>query len=84
MKAQFSGKFGQQIVSFQVIEPLNTLMDTFDTHIYTKDWHPEDHISFYDNVCQRDLDETSPITNCSEANLFDTVSTNDKKLLLWT
>ena len=53
-------------------------MDTFDTHIYTKDWHPEDHISFYDNVCQRDLDETSPITNCSEANLFDTVSTNDK------
>jgi len=35
-----------------VIAPINELLDTvdFDAVFYSYDWHPEDHVSFIDNI----------------------------------
>ena len=48
----------------QVVDPINKLLDTvpFDVYCYSLDWHPSDHLSFVDNVCNRKFHETSPVT----------------------
>jgi nicotinamidase-related amidase len=33
----------------------------FDLIVYTMDWHPADHISFFDNLNLRKLSEKSPV-----------------------
>jgi nicotinamidase/pyrazinamidase len=33
----------------EVIEPINTLMNSFDCVVQTQDWHPQDHLSFASN-----------------------------------
>ena len=40
-----------------VIEPINYMLDNvgFDLVVYTRDWHPEGHISFYDSLDKRKL-----------------------------
>ncbi|KAF5303581.1 hypothetical protein FQR65_LT08182 [Abscondita terminalis] len=70
-----------------VIEPINTLLDTvnFDAVFYSLDWHPSDHISFIDNLQQRVLDQTSPIS-AETAKTYDTVifaGTPPMKQRLW-
>lgn len=57
-----------------VIEPINRLLDTvrFDGVFYSLDWHPSDHVSFIDNVHQRELDGSSPVT-ADRAQTYDTV-----------
>lgn len=41
----------------EVIPVINSLIDTvpFGLIVYTKDWHPDNHISFIDNVKSRPL-----------------------------
>lgn len=57
-----------------VIEPINHLLETveFDAVFYSYDWHPEDHISFIDNLHLRKLHESSPI-KAEQVRTFDTV-----------
>lgn len=54
------------IVGFllQVIDPINKLIDTveFDAVFYSLDWHPADHVSFIDNIKQRPIHPTSPVS----------------------
>lgn len=51
-------------VLFQVIDPINKLIDTveFDAVFYSLDWHPADHVSFIDNIKQRPIHPTSPVS----------------------
>uniref|UniRef100_A0A6M2DGA1 nicotinamidase n=1 Tax=Xenopsylla cheopis TaxID=163159 RepID=A0A6M2DGA1_XENCH len=58
----------------EVIEPINRLLDTveFDAVVYSLDWHPTDHVSFIDNLPQRELHPTSPVT-VEQARVYDTV-----------
>lgn len=58
----------------EVINPINRLLETveFDTVCYTLDWHPENHISFIDNIHMRELDASSPIS-AKNAKVYDTV-----------
>ncbi|XP_071449344.1 uncharacterized protein Naam [Hetaerina americana] len=58
----------------EVIEPINALLDTvqFDAVFYSLDWHPSDHVSFFDNLAQRKLHSSSPVS-FEEAKMFDTV-----------
>lgn len=48
----------------QVIDPINKLIDTveFDAVFYSLDWHPADHVSFIDNIKQRPIHPTSPVS----------------------
>ncbi|CAG5124491.1 unnamed protein product [Candidula unifasciata] len=57
-----------------VIPIINKLLDQslFDVIVYTYDWHPEDHISFIDNVYNRKLHPTSTVLR-ENARLFDRV-----------
>lgn len=50
--------------SLQVIDPINKLIDTveFDAVFYSLDWHPADHVSFIDNIKQRPIHPTSPVS----------------------
>lgn len=59
---------------FQVIEPINRLLDAvdFDVICYSLDWHPNNHISFIENVKSRPLHESSKI-DANSAQLHDTV-----------
>ena len=58
----------------EVIEPINLLLHdcTFDAVVYTYDWHPEDHISFIDNVHLHELHSASKIS-AGNAKTYDTV-----------
>lgn len=58
----------------EVIPVINSLIDTvpFDLIVYTKDWHPNNHISFIDNVKARPLTERCKI-NADSAKVYDTV-----------
>jgi len=49
-----------------VIDPINKLIDTveFDAVFYSLDWHPADHVSFIDNIKQRPIHPTSPVSIC--------------------
>lgn len=48
----------------QVVDPINKLIDTveFDAVFYSLDWHPSDHVSFIDNIKQRPIHPTSPVS----------------------
>lgn len=43
-----------------MIEPINRLLDAVDFNLvcYSQDWHPNDHISFIDNVKNRPMDQS--------------------------
>lgn len=58
----------------EVIEPINKLVDTvgFDAIVYSLDWHPNDHVSFIDNINLHKVDKSSPIS-AEDAKMFDTV-----------
>ena len=62
-------------VYFQVVAPINKLIETcpFDLICYSLDWHPSDHISFFENVANRPLDPSSAITDASRTKVGDTV-----------
>lgn len=57
-----------------VVPVINSILDSvnFDTVVYSLDWHPQDHISFIDNVGNRKLDASSKVS-ADEAQLMDTV-----------
>ncbi|XP_077300324.1 nicotinamide amidase [Arctopsyche grandis] len=59
----------------EVVAPINKLLDTipFDAVVYSLDWHPSDHVSFIDNLPQRELHHTSPIS-ADKAQTYDTVT----------
>jgi len=52
----------------EVVEPINRLLK--DGHwnkvIYSQDWHPEDHISFFDNLAMRELHPESKVIQLNE------------------
>lgn len=58
----------------EVVEPINRLLETvaFDTVFYSLDWHPSDHVSFIDNLPQRKVHSSSPVSS-EEAKTYDTV-----------
>lgn len=47
----------------EVIEPINQLLRVgrWDKVIYTQDWHPENHISFFENLALRELHPESKV-----------------------
>ena len=47
----------------EVVPVINDLIThvPFDLIVYTQDWHPADHISFYENYRLRKLSEKSPV-----------------------
>ncbi|KAH9492660.1 hypothetical protein Btru_024413 [Bulinus truncatus] len=57
-----------------VIPTINSLLDQnlFDVVVYTHDWHPEDHISFIDNISLRKLHSKSKV-NTEDARIQDKV-----------
>jgi len=59
----------------EVVAPINKLIETvpFDAFFYSLDWHPQDHISFIENVAERKLADDSPITDPSKVETYDTV-----------
>ncbi|GBL83043.1 Nicotinamidase [Araneus ventricosus] len=59
---------------FEVVPVINNLLDEipFNYVFYTYDWHPDDHVSFIDNVHLRNFHETSLVPQ-DEAKIFDTV-----------
>lgn len=58
----------------EVLIPINKMLDTipFDVVFYSLDWHPENHVSFLENVGQRKLHSSSE-KSAEEAGLYDTV-----------
>ncbi|XP_060554363.1 nicotinamidase-like [Ruditapes philippinarum] len=58
----------------EVVPVINHILDTipFDLVVYTKDWHPDNHISFIENVKQRPI-TTSCKIKAEEAKVYDTV-----------
>jgi len=47
----------------EVVEPINRILKKghWDDVIYVQDWHPENHISFFDNLAMRELDPKSEV-----------------------
>lgn len=58
-----------------IIEPINQLLKNvhFDAVFYSLDWHPNNHISFIDNVNQRPVHHTSSVA-AENAHIFDTIT----------
>ncbi|XP_072039885.1 nicotinamidase-like isoform X1 [Amphiura filiformis] len=58
----------------EVVPVINRLIETvnFDKVIFSQDWHPDNHISFYKNRHIRNFHSSSPIA-AEEAKLIDTV-----------
>ncbi|BFZ15230.1 hypothetical protein BsWGS_18269 [Bradybaena similaris] len=71
-----------------VIPVINTLLEQslFDLIVYTYDWHPDNHISFIDNVHTRKLHPTSKVLS-EDVRPFDTVVFEvdgvQKEQMLW-
>uniref|UniRef100_A0A1B6M159 nicotinamidase n=1 Tax=Graphocephala atropunctata TaxID=36148 RepID=A0A1B6M159_9HEMI len=59
----------------EVVDPINRLLETvtFDAVFYSLDWHPSDHVSFIDNLPQRVLHPSSPVS-AENAKVYDTVT----------
>lgn len=57
-----------------VIEPINHLLDTvhFDAVFYSLDWHPSNHVSFIENIGEREIHPSSQI-GADAAQIYDTV-----------
>jgi hypothetical protein len=67
LNASAKGKIERKLIAgvlLQVIDPINKLIDTveFDAVFYSLDWHPADHVSFIDNIKQRPIHPTSPVS----------------------
>lgn len=58
-----------------VLKPINKMLDTvpFDSVFYSLDWHPENHVSFIENVHLRKTHPSSNVS-ASEAVLYDTIT----------
>ena len=58
-----------------MVAPINKLIETcpFDLICYSLDWHPSDHISFFENVANRTLDPSSAITDAGRTKVGDVV-----------
>ncbi|XP_077866235.1 nicotinamidase-like [Saccoglossus kowalevskii] len=58
----------------EVVPVINKLLDevNFDVVVYTRDWHPADHISFAENAKHREMDHSSLVSS-EDAKLFDVV-----------
>ncbi|XP_077983755.1 uncharacterized protein LOC144438550 [Glandiceps talaboti] len=58
----------------EVIPLINKLIEEidFDVIAYTRDWHPANHISFFENLKLRELAPSSPI-KAEDAKMLDTV-----------
>ncbi|CEF62658.1 Isochorismatase-like domain-containing protein [Strongyloides ratti] len=58
----------------EIVEPINKLIESnyFDLIIFTKDWHPDNHISFYENIHNSDrlLSEENKNPKCFDNVLF--------------
>lgn len=70
-----------------VVEPINNLLKNFHftTVLYSLDWHPDDHISFCDNVQIRRIHAASPV-KAEDAKLLDLVifeGPPKKEQILW-
>lgn len=54
----------------KVIEPINRLLKNgrWSKVIYSQDWHPEDHISFFDNLAMRELHPESKVISLDKIN----------------
>lgn len=59
---------------YEIIEPINRMLNTVDFRavFYSLDWHPNDHISFIDNLHLREIDPSSPVS-ADDARVNDTV-----------
>ncbi|CAL8144769.1 unnamed protein product [Orchesella dallaii] len=59
----------------EVIGPINRMLNdvTFNKVFYSMDWHPENHISFVENVHLWKLDKSCDIQDPKEARVFDVV-----------
>ncbi|XP_067124385.1 nicotinamidase isoform X1 [Centruroides vittatus] len=57
-----------------IIPVINHLIDSIDFNviIYSLDWHPDDHVSFIENISKRKVDCSSLVTG-EKAKTFDTV-----------
>ena len=62
---------------YEVVPVVNKLLDDvpFDNIFYSQDWHPKEHISFFDNINLpgRELAPESPIQNIDDAKELSTV-----------
>ncbi|MPC39525.1 Protein kinase C [Portunus trituberculatus] len=58
----------------EVIPPVNRILEEnrFDVVVYSLDWHPENHVSFIDNVHMRSLHSSCKLM-CEETQVYDTV-----------
>ncbi|UYV67746.1 hypothetical protein LAZ67_5001866, partial [Cordylochernes scorpioides] len=59
----------------EVVPVINKMLEeaAFNHVVYSLDWHPEDHVSFVENVTLRELDPSSPVWPAEDAKVFDTV-----------
>ena len=50
-------KFKAKHDGYEILSLINNLIkkQTFDVTVYTQDWHPPDHISFYENAQNRNI-----------------------------
>ncbi|XP_064112257.1 uncharacterized protein LOC135219421 [Macrobrachium nipponense] len=64
-----AGQHGEEVIC-----PINRLLDDvrFDIVVYTLDWHPENHVSFIDNVHLRPFHTNCKLTP-DETSVYDTV-----------
>ncbi|CAF1595421.1 unnamed protein product [Didymodactylos carnosus] len=72
----------------EVVPIINNLLKTvhFDTVFYTLDWHPKDHISFYENLhLRKHLISPESSVNGTTAKQYDVVTFNEPigNQLLW-
>ncbi|WAQ99391.1 hypothetical protein MAR_023764 [Mya arenaria] len=73
----------------EVIPVINHLLDSvpFDLVVYTKDWHPENHISFVENVQNRPLAKNCKhsgiTTNSHKPTLYESLR-DTKSLMCYT
>ncbi|KAL6267852.1 hypothetical protein P5V15_000924 [Pogonomyrmex californicus] len=76
--------YGQE--GTEVIEPINRLLNNghWNKVIYSQDWHPRNHISFFENLAMRELHSESKVTK-EIAKPFDTVVFSQPYLMqiLW-
>jgi len=58
----------------EVLKPINTMLETvpFERVFYSLDWHPDDHVSFIENVHLRKVHPSSKVS-ASEAMVYDTI-----------
>merc|ERR1712080_716124 len=61
----------------KLVPIINNILDTvpFDNIFYSQDWHPADHISFFENLNlpRREFADDSPIKSTNEAKIFSNV-----------